>query len=491
MKITGVALALVALAAACAGVKPAGTTTSTGAAGAASGGAGGAAGVPTIFGMTGAGGAPPPQPAPGCSGLKCRQVSCPAGQKTTVTGTVYDPAGKVPLYNVIVYVPNDALDPIAEGVACDKCAGTATGSPVASALTDATGKFVLDDAPTGDGVPLVIQIGKWRRQVTLPHVEPCTETALADHDLLRLPRSQAEGHLPQIALTTGHADALECLLRKIGIDDHEFTAPAGAGRVHMFVGCDGGSGTGADHFGPALGGAAFPAAETLWGDPAALARYDLLVLSCESSQCGSAKRPYIANIKAYADIGGRLFLDHLHFYWLRSGAPPWPDTAVYVGTGKDLPSPFTSKIDTSFPKGVSFADWLVNVGATPTRGQITILGGQYSVEAALPPTTQRWIYTDANPGDTSAMHSGVEYMTMNTPAELAATAPEMQCGRVVYTDLHVTAAAADVSHADMPFPTGCVAADLTAQEKALEFMFFDLSSCVQPETVPPAPPIIP
>jgi hypothetical protein len=68
--------------------------------------------------------------------------------KTTVKGTVYDPGGKLPLYNVMVYVPNAPLDAIVEGVTCDKCGTIASGQPVASALTDASGNFTMTDVPS-------------------------------------------------------------------------------------------------------------------------------------------------------------------------------------------------------------------------------------------------------------------------------------------------------------------------------------------------------
>jgi hypothetical protein len=457
----------------------AGTGTGTGGAPGTISGQGGAAG--TIGGGVGT--------TPGTNfGMP---ANCSAGEHTTITGRVYDPAGKVPLYNAVVYLPSRDLDPIAEGVSCDKCDGTASGGPVAAALTDANGQFTLTDTPAGDNIPLVIQIGKWRRLSTIPKVAPCTETAISDREITRLPRNQSEGHLPQMAVTTGHSDAIECLLRKIGIADSEFTLDSGAGRVHMYVGCDAASSPppkiGANAFSAALGGGTFAPASSLWGDMAKLAKYDILLFSCEGSQCADQKKPYLPNIKAYADQGGKLFLDHLHFYWLNHNADSWQSSADYPGAGGDLPNPFSVKVDTTFFKGNAFADWLLAVGASATRGTLSILGAQFSVRATTAPMTQQWIFTDQNPLDSSM--KAVEYMTMNTPVELSASNPGGQCGRVVLTDLHVSSASGETSHAETaPFPGGCKQADLTPQEKALEFMFFDLSSCVQPESMKPMPP---
>src|SRR4029079_6577948 len=77
---------------------------------------------------------------------------------------------------------------------------------------------------------------KWRRQITVPTVTACVDNPIASADQTRLPRTQSEGHIPKIAVPTAAAAALECLLRRIGIADTEFTTDGGNGRVHLYAG---------------------------------------------------------------------------------------------------------------------------------------------------------------------------------------------------------------------------------------------------------------
>jgi hypothetical protein len=435
----------------------------------------GATGGTAILGGTGGNGGTIPTSGNGGT------PACTETTGTSISGYVYDPAGKVPLYNVVVYVPVPGVEPppIIEGASCEKCSGREARA-VAVALTDASGHFVLNDTPSG-AVPLVMEVGKWRRKVTIPNVTACQENVVEDRELTRLPRNQSEGHLPKIAMVTGHSDAIECLLRKIGISDEEFTIAGGSGRVDMYAGCPHpDSGFGANKFSAELGGATFPRAFTeLYPNPTRLAEYDMLVLSCEGSSCSDEKTTENqVNLKAYSDAGGRIFFDHMHYRWFNTD-DAWQTVAEFSGSD-DFPSPYTFDIDVSFPKGNSFADWLVNVDATPTRGKLDVLAAQNSAQRAIAPMSQQWVYTANN----------VQYMTINTPVEEAENEDAL-CGRLVHTDLHVTAGAGtDSSDENTPFPGGCTTEDLSPQEKALEFILFDLGSCVQKEDREPEPPVV-
>src|ERR1019366_4211563 len=99
---------------------------------------------------------------------------------------------------------------------------------------------VLTGVPALANLPLVVQIGKWRRRITVPEVADCATTTLPDSysgpTQLRLPRSQKEGDMPQMAILTGGADDLACFLTRVGVDPSEYAAPHAGGRVDVYRG---------------------------------------------------------------------------------------------------------------------------------------------------------------------------------------------------------------------------------------------------------------
>jgi hypothetical protein len=405
-----------------------------------------------------------------CTGLQCQVAACTAGVSTTLTGKVYDPGGNVPLYNAIVYVPNAALRQFPAGATCDACGALVSGNPVSITLTGADGAFRLENVPSGANIPLVVQIGKWRRQVNLTQVNECQVNDITDVNMTRLPRNQSEGDLPQIALASGDADAFECLLRKIGVSDSEFTVPTGTGRVHFFR-----------ENGRRLPGTT-PAGNTLWGTAANLTKYDVVILPCEGND-NYKSAAHVNNLVGYTNIGGRVFTTHYGYVWTERG---WPAAAAWDPGLNDLyNSVFTVTVDQSFPKGMAFAQWLTNVQASMTPGSLGIRESRHDVTAVNAGST-RWLYGDVPAA--APKQASVQHLTYNTPFRDAGTLMDggaaPQCGRVVFSDFHVTAGAIN-EDAGTNFPNYCIPGALSAQEKALEFMLFDLSACVQDDTTGP------
>ena len=393
----------------------------------------------------------------GCKGIACNIVDCGGGTKTTLTGTVFAPTpaqfGKPdPIYNAILYVPNGELQPFPQAVSCDKCGTITSGEPIVTALSGADGKFTLENVPAGDNVPIVMQVGRWRRLVKIPHVEACKDNPLTAEQT-RLPRNKAEGDIPLMAVATSPYDPTECILRKIGIDAEEFTVPTKPGRVHIYKGG-----------GATLTGDSPPAASTLWASAQNLERYDIVAFPCQTD---SGMKPDVAgraNVLAYADKGGRAFVTDLSKDLIQQGPAPWQATGTFGGSYTD-----PALIDTTFPKGIALAEWLQAIGATPTKGQISLQNVVTSLSAVTAPA-QRWVY-----GGNTQTYS------FNTPVGAAA---EAQCGRVVYSGFHI----ANPTGGGAAFPGECSATPLSPQEKALEFLLFDLAACIQKDDTKPVPP---
>ena len=424
----------------------------------------------------------------GCTNLCLQQVSCPNGGATTITGTVYAPTNPAngfgnpdPLPNALVYIPNSAVAAFTPGVQCEVCGAPASGDPLVTTTSAADGTFTLSNVPVGGNIPLVIQLGRWRRQITISNVPACKNTALTA-DQTRMPRNHTEGDIPLIAMVTGKADSVECVLWKMGIDTSEFTAPGNGGRVQIYVGNGSSDPTGTA-----------PPEATLTSSLTTLEKYDLALFACVGSQVDQTTAAQ-QNVINYSSAGGRVYGTHYSYVWLYDDAP-FQGTANWnvngggggIGGGGGQTSNVNVNINTTFPKGQLLSQWLTTVGASTTPGIIPMGNLKNDFTSANAPS-QTWLtWTGQNP-------NWPLHYTFNTPV---GASPGAQCGRVVFSDFHVDGSqgiggtGGRGGGGQGNFPSECGSpAPLTPQEKVLEFMLFNLASCVT-QTTPPPPSCVP
>ncbi|HEY7954032.1 MAG TPA: hypothetical protein VII38_02030, partial [Polyangia bacterium] len=425
------------------------------------------------------------------------------GGVTTITGTVVAPTDSTagfgnpdPIYNALVYVPSSPITALPVGVpGCDQCSSSTPA--LVQAVTGIDGKFTLTNPPTGPGIKVVIQLGRWRRVLTL-NVVACTNNALTTAQT-SLPRIQGGNtgaldpmdNIPRFAIATGNVDVLECVLRKMGIAKSEFQNPAlnasgiptASGRVQFYqAGSDANNGAAGARISSST-----PDYSKLWGNQNTINAYDAVLFPCTGGEDDKTQAAQDV-VTTYGDAGGRIFATHYSYVWTFNtynnttknvpwGCGPGCTTANQTTAAWDPDTQygtFTGFIDQSFPKGIALAQWLQQpaVGASTTLGQIPVDVVRWDFDSVL--LGQQWMYSTDPPNSGPA--SFPLHYTFNTPV---LNPPATQCGRVVYSDFHVENSGGSQN---VTFPKECGAnAPLTPQEKLLEFMLFDLTSCVQPD----------
>src|SRR6185369_9467265 len=441
-----------------------------------------------------------------------------------------------PLYNISVYVA-DPTSPLPDLDKVPVSCGCAQLLPekvkAIAAPTDATGHFQIECAPSGN-VTLVVQTGKWRRKYENVNVLPNQANVIPN---LRLPANSSEGSLPNIAISTGGSDSFECLPLRIGVSESEYVAGSAAGgHIHIYSGLRGAT--------PAQG--AVDSYSSLWDSQAHLNEHDVVILSCEGAETSNGAATGMGNGPAlstavqqylmnYANAGGRVFASHYQYAWFNRG--PFNTGANKLATwttgmgsvSNDFDAAFPAEVNTTlkggapFPGGTALAKWLGVVHALDSNNQLPVRYVRNNVAALSEPPSTEWIHLAAS---VTGAPNASQYFSADTPI-----GSDKVCGRVVYSALHVSGGpgksdSGKLEDADYPemaagtggapgtgtggaggrgggmmfppaagptqggtVPSGCAKRALTPQELALEYMFFDLSSCLVP--VGEEPPVIP
>jgi hypothetical protein len=338
----------------------------------------------------------------------------------------------------------------------------------------------------------VAQVGKWRRTTLVPTVADCATTQVPDsgNGQVRLPRNRHEGDMPQMALLTGGLDDLGCFMSRLGIDSAEYSPPLGGGRLDIYQGLGNAAGGGGQATGPGLssGGKAGDCTTTscpLWASKKSFENYDIVLLACEGDTFDADTRVdgglnfggTGANVTRvgkqamhdWLNEGGKVFATHFHYTWFANGPTDFQGVATWLGPSIGNQQ-IQGSIDTSFARGMAFKIWLKDVGALGSNGLLPMTGVATSVLGINTQTTIRWIYDNGN--------NLTKYLSFATPIGGTGGANPYYCGKAVFTDLH----AGGSPMGDVP--GSCKNTALSQQEKALEYLFFDLAACV-PEAVPP------
>jgi hypothetical protein len=385
-------------------------------------------------------------------------------QTTTISGTVYDPrttASALPLPNVLVYLTTGSVAPLASGAQCLTASSASPAGAVSFTNTAVDGSFTLGNVPTNASYTLVIQAGKWRRQFAV-QVADTPLAVLALH----MPSDHTQGDIPMIAIATGSVDALECVLRDMGIADSEFTDDndiSSGSRVHLYKGW---RSPGAQI------SASTPTETTLMANATLLGGYDMVMFPCQGSPAPQPASS-LTNLLNYTTAGGRVFATHYSFDRLDPNSPynsQFPPVAAWTANMTGVAgTQVAATIDTGFTDGAMLAQWLKNAGASTTYSKITLSYVANNVSGVIAPT-QPWGTVDSN--------DSIVQITFNTPVGAAAAD---QCGRVLFTEYHVK----NSSGGGMKYPSECPSTPaMSAQEEMLEYALFDLSTFVTPVVVP-------
>ena len=114
---------------------------------------------------------------------------------------------------------------------------------------------------------------------------------------------------------------------------------------------------------------------------------------------------------------------------------------------------------------------MVHVAAPMVKDRGPILQGRVTVTSIDDTKAERWVYWESTTGPIAGTQDYPQNFQFTTPQGMPA---DNRCGKVVFSDMHVSGGPGPGD-----YPASCGGSTtLTPQEKALAFMFFDISSCV-------------
>lgn len=390
----------------------------------------------------------------------CTQADWPTTD-ATLQGTVYAPNLELPISGALVYLTDQPVEPVPDGIYCANCVELDCDVPFT--LTNADGSFSLP-AVSGPGQQLVVHKGQFLRVVDFD-VAPGSNAVPANQSNLPGMWNPAQGMwIPRIGVYDADPDRVYNVLAKFGLGQVDGNGNLVQG-TEQFTLIDSGD------QGAAMDNLDF------------IDQFHILFLPCASTKYwnGAPTVPpsRIDNLRAYVENGGKLYAtDHSNEYI----EAPFPNYQEFHNPGMPDIQPSYEAIGI-----VQDQDLLAWLDALPPA--LKDIGGGNPTLDTLPGITTQLNYSgidqvsdvivqndqgeDVNVGH----HVWVEgpcysCTNPNTPRPMAISG-QYGCGRMMYSTFETSS----VAHQG-----------LNPQELVLLYMILEIGVCFG-EPPPPPPPV--
>ena len=388
---------------------------------------------------------------------------CP-GQESTINGAVLAPNQTDPVAGATVFIPSEVPELFPPTVQCEVC-GSLGGAEKWWVTTSAfNGRFSLTGVCPGHR-PLILQNGRFRRLVYVD--VPAGGTVELTAAQTRLPRKNQESNLtdavPRIAVATGDYDKMECVLRKIGLDDSA---------IDLY-----------EDSTMKISPSKLPTFGALVNDVNKMKTYNIIFINCTDAAYEDelTKSSVRQNITDYIQSGGRFYVTDWSYAWIEqveAFSPeidfepgPWGSTPEKKDAAKIGKDGLTVQ---AALKDAQLQQWLSLFPGAVTNGTALIqhfLGGWVMMHA---PGTDVKVWVEGQVSSDPA--SGVN---VNGVRPLTVTFNFKNCGKILFTSYH-TEGREDEGYVPQAFPAYCGTGTSSPQDHILEYLIYDIANCVKP-----------
>ncbi len=411
-------------------------------------------------------------------------------QMAVIQGRVWSPGSddpmvhthnRMPVTGALVAAYTGGVDAPPDGNYCNKCVELPQGLP--HVFTDTDGSFEIRLLPNYT-YNFLVQKGEFRRVTQITTGGPGevmdlnAPDGMPSNPMVTLPNYHDPGQgswMPRIAVIKGAYEDMSIMFRALGFDYN--------GARVIEISPDGGFGLPPPP----------SEADELLADPAELAKYNIIVITCGGSVSSLTKSAEKANLREWVRNGGKLYVDDFSYDWAEQN---WPEFLSYyvaeAGSGSGstgvcgagnpgsigICNNWSSYNTTGTPMDPILEEWLALTEVN--RGSSIHLEAAWDIIHDIGKGPIGECDDDINPDCIDGVFWALPkvWMRGNAPANHN-NAPmtvswNYYCGKVLYTVYHThsTSSTSDPKQYE-----------LLIQEKIMMFLIMEIQTCTKPDII--------